>query len=164
MSPSAHPPSPSSVQKDPSATSTASPPSTTDLVQEILPLPAMTDPEHKEVAGHLDQVPTASHDLAVRGGEDEGDEGMVDVVQKRRMGEEGEYGGGDGNDVGGGGGVVDLGWQRDVKNAMPGDNHKSLVGGVEDEDLWVLVRRFNQVSTVLVGWLSPCLWRLCGMP
>ena len=44
--------------------------------------------------------------------------------------------------------VVDLGWDEDPENIA------SLVGGMSNEDIWLLVRRFNKV------WLQPSCCKL----
>lgn len=51
------------------------------------------------------------------------------------------------------GDVVDLGWNEPRENiAAP------LVGGMNNEELWLLIRRFNKVCTILISntmWNNP---------
>lgn len=91
-------------------------------VADALPLPtnvgAAMEPENKHVAHALNEKPTGSHALAVA------DHDIKGAAQQDHDGE-----------------VKDLGWNEPKeKIASP------LVGGLPNEDLWVLVRRFNKVS------------------
>ena len=44
--------------------------------------------------------------------------------------------------------VLNLGWNEPKQEiAAP------LVGGMDNEDLWLLIRRFNKVSSLLLAWL-----------
>ncbi|KAI1773832.1 hypothetical protein F4818DRAFT_449122 [Hypoxylon cercidicola] len=87
---------------------------------DVLPIPSttqsVTDPEKHEIANTLADKPTLSHALATDDHEEKG------LAQREHDGE-----------------VVDLGWnEKKQKIAAP------LVGGLENEDLWLLVRRFNK--------------------
>ena len=109
-----------------SADAAASPPGDTrgTTVAELLPVPAdtspVTDPDGHELAHTLADEPTLSHSLAL---EDHDEKGIVQ--QPNRAGED----------------VADLGWNEPKEHiATP------LVGGLDNEDLWLLIRRFNKVS------------------
>ena len=77
-----------------------------------------------EAAPPLHEGPTASHALATSPTEETG------LVQ---LGHNEE--------------VRDLGW-NEPKEAIPAP----LVGGMENEDLWVLVRRFDKVRCIRLAW------------
>lgn len=79
---------------------------------------AVTAPNDKPVAQSLTEEPTASHALAM---EDH------DVKGSAQQNHEAE--------------VKDLGW-NEPKEHIPAP----LVGGIDNEELWVLIRRFNKVS------------------
>ncbi|KAJ6562425.1 hypothetical protein B0H19DRAFT_943738 [Mycena capillaripes] len=89
-------------------------------VRDFLPIPdtvaPVTDPEHREVAYSITQSPTDSHALAQA---DQADKG---AAQEEHDAE-----------------VLDLGW-----NQHPDKVAKPLVGGLENEELWLLIRRFNK--------------------
>lgn len=87
------------------------------IVQDILPIPATTDPEHKVIADSMEEKPTESHALAMAEPDEKG------AAQEDHDQE-----------------VVDLGWNEDPKNIQ-----NPMIGGVRNEDFWVLVRRFNKV-------------------
>lgn len=91
-------------------------------LKEYLPVPA-TDPgdallEKQGKPGGLENGVTLSHELAAGNQEDEG------LAQKEHDRH-----------------VLDLGW-----NEKKQDIAAPLVGGMENEELWLLVRRFNKVS------------------
>ena len=91
-------------------------------VRDLLPIPdnidAITNPQKTEAASALEDRPTASHALAV---------GDHDEKGRAQEGHDDE--------------VKDLGWNEPKdKIASP------LVGGMHNEDLWILIRRFNKVS------------------
>ena len=95
--------------------------STLDTVKEILPIPdnpeLVTDPEQGEKANALADEATLSHSLAVMEHEEIG----------HAQADHGEM-------------VQDLGWhEQDDKIPDP------LVGGLPNEELWLLLRRFNKV-------------------
>ncbi|KAI8624146.1 hypothetical protein F5Y19DRAFT_480915 [Xylariaceae sp. FL1651] len=89
-------------------------------VTDILPIPAtvapVTDPDKRDTANSLTEEPTLSHALAM------GDHDEKGHVQHARDDE-----------------VVDLGW-NEMKENIP----TPLVGGIGNEDLWLLIRRFNK--------------------
>ncbi|KAI1802512.1 hypothetical protein F4811DRAFT_563169 [Daldinia bambusicola] len=87
---------------------------------DILPIPPTTqpvsEPEKHEKANHMGEEPTLSHALATTDHEEKG------LAQQEHEEE-----------------VVDLGW-NEKKHAIPAP----LVGGLDNEDLWLLIRRFNK--------------------
>ncbi|KAI0018944.1 hypothetical protein F4780DRAFT_771529 [Xylariomycetidae sp. FL0641] len=90
---------------------------------DILPIPpttqSITEPDAHQTANSLSEEPTLSHALAMdHSNQDE----TGYVVQHRTE-----------NDV------ADLGW-RQTKSAIA----SPLVGGMENDDLWLLIRRFNK--------------------
>jgi hypothetical protein len=95
----------------------------TSSVADILPIPGnmqtMTDPDREEKHTSLADQPTVSHALATSDHKDKG------VAQQNY--EES---------------VVDLGWKA-AKEDVP----EPLVGRLPNEELWVLVRRFNKVQS-----------------
>lgn len=90
-------------------------------IRNLLPVPdsaqPVTNPDKKEVSTALSDEPTTSHSLAMAEPEEKG------AAQVEHDEE-----------------VVNLGW-----NEHPSHIENPLVGGLLNEDLWVLVRRFNQV-------------------
>jgi hypothetical protein len=78
--------------------------------------------------GSLSSGPTDSHALAAADHEHKG------ASQQEHFGAE----------------VKDLGWDVDAHHVP-----KPLVGGLSNEDVWLLVRRFNKVRTILA--LHECL-------
>ena len=91
------------------------------VYKDLLPVPddtqPVSEPGKREVSHSLRQEPTASHALATAD--------VVGGVVSKNHGQE----------------VRDLGW-NEPKEQIPAP----LVGGMENEELWVLVRRFNKVS------------------
>ncbi|KAI1385145.1 uncharacterized protein F4822DRAFT_335412 [Hypoxylon trugodes] len=87
---------------------------------DILPVPPNTqpvsEPEKRETANSLTEEPTLSHALATDDHEEKG-------LAQQEHDEE----------------VIDLGW-NEKKEEISGP----LVGGLGNEDLWLLVRRFNK--------------------
>jgi hypothetical protein len=78
----------------------------------------VTDKESEYVAIHEEDQPTASHELADADHDEKG------VAQLRSDGIEGK----------------DLGWQED----KAGKFSETLIGGLSNEELWTLIRRFNK--------------------
>lgn len=91
-------------------------------LSDYLPIPhntaPLTDPDKQEVAQSLTDAPTMSHALAMDDHEEKGE---------AQLAHDGE--------------VKDLGWTDHVD-----DIPNPLVGGMPNQDLWVLIRRFNKVS------------------
>ena len=90
-------------------------------VKDLLPIPdniqAVTDPEKEETSQSLTEEPTFSHALAMADHDEKGH------AQQPHDDE-----------------VKDLGWhESDAKIANP------LVARLPNEELWVLIRRFNKV-------------------
>ncbi|KAI0547762.1 hypothetical protein F4679DRAFT_586227 [Xylaria curta] len=89
-------------------------------VTDVLPVPAttapVTDPHDHNLANSLTEEPTLSHSLAMADHDEKG------FVQHPRDEE-----------------VADLGWNK-KKESIPAP----LVGGLGNEDLWLLIRRFNK--------------------
>ncbi|TGJ83739.1 hypothetical protein E0Z10_g5049 [Xylaria hypoxylon] len=87
---------------------------------DILPIPAttapVTDPGEHNTANSLAEEPTLSHSLAL------GDHDEKGIVQEPRDEE-----------------AADLGWNKRKENIPT-----PLVGGLGNEDLWILIRRFNK--------------------
>lgn len=82
------------------------------------------DDEPEVVEAAPQEIPTDSHELA-RGDHDEKGAAQLDHGQTE---------------------VRDLGW-----NDPDADVPKPLVGGLPNEELWTLVRRFNKVGQFLLG-------------
>ncbi|KAI8948166.1 hypothetical protein F4801DRAFT_471478 [Xylaria longipes] len=89
-------------------------------VANVLPVPAttapVTNPHDHDLANSLTEEPTLSHSLAMADHDEKG------VVQHPRDEE-----------------VADLGWHQKKEDIPAG-----LVGGLGNEDLWLLIRRFNK--------------------
>lgn len=91
--------------------------------RDILPVPG-TDPRvHEGTASTLRDAPTDSHALAMDASKTmhPAEKGLAQIEHDQE--------------------VVDLGW-NEPKEAVA----KPLVGGLSNEDLWLLVRRFNKAS------------------
>jgi hypothetical protein len=92
--------------------------------QDLLPIPhetaAVTDPNKKELSTDTTDTPTISHALAAEAVND------PDAIGAAQQNHEEE--------------VVDLGWNESAQEIM-----NPLVGGLPNEDLWILLRRFNKV-------------------
>lgn len=100
--------------------------------QDLLPIPektnAVDDPYQYEKSHGLNDGKTASHALATNSAtEEEYGKGLAQVDHGLE--------------------VNDLGW-NEPKQVIP----SPLVGGMENEELWLLVRRFNKVSRA--SWVS----------
>lgn len=95
-------------------------------IADLLPIPTsmqqVTDPERKEISNTLQEDATLSHALATDDHEHKG--------KAQEDHEENE--------------VLDLGW-----NEPKEDIAAPLVGGLDNEELWLLVRRFNKVFSLL---------------
>jgi hypothetical protein len=111
---------------DPSYTDTGPAPGTG--IEDYLPIPAANPAdailEKQEKPGRLENGQTFSHALATESQDDQG------LAQK----DHDEH-------------VLDLGW-----NEKKQDIAAPLVGGMDNEELWLLVRRFNKV-----GFHNQCL-------
>jgi hypothetical protein len=91
--------------------------------KDLLPIPnstqPVTEPDKEEISTTIRDEPTISHALAQA---DHEEKGAAQIKHEEE--------------------VVNLGW-----NEPPANISNPLVGGLPNEDLWVLVRRFNKVST-----------------
>jgi hypothetical protein len=92
------------------------------VYKDLMPIPDTNPAEHEGKATTLLDAPTESHALALNAAKDAPleEKGAAQVAH----GEE----------------VVDLGWNEPKEMVA-----KPLVGGLGNEDLWLLVRRFNKV-------------------
>lgn len=93
------------------------------VYKDLLPIPQETEPEKEETTTTLTDKPTESHALAMEAAHNPEEKGAAQVDH----GEE----------------VVNLGW-NEPEEAV----ENPLVGGLSNEDLWVLVRRFNKVRGI----------------
>lgn len=91
------------------------------VYQDLLPVPAADPREEEDSTPTLTDRPTESHALALDAARNPEERGAAQM----QHGDE----------------VVDLGW-NEPKEAVSAP----LVGGLSNEDLWVLVRRFNKVG------------------
>lgn len=91
---------------------------------DFLPIPhdsqRVTDPNRVDTANALADEPTLSHALAM---DDHEEKGQAQIEHEDED-------------------VADLGW-HEKKDHIP----EPLVGGMNNEELWLLTRRFNKVST-----------------
>ncbi|TKA70063.1 hypothetical protein B0A55_06246 [Friedmanniomyces simplex] len=89
------------------------------VFKDLLPLPndvaAATEPDKHEVSHAMSEEPTLSHALAV----------SADHGGHAQQGNDDD--------------IKDLGWNQDA-DQIP----KPLVGGLPNEELWILIRRFNK--------------------
>jgi len=96
--------------------------STGVVYKDLLPTPddrqAVNQPYKREVAHSITQEPTASHALAMA---------QPEIMGAAQLPNNEE--------------VKDLGWNEPKEDIVA-----PLVGGLDNETLWLLVRRFNKVS------------------
>lgn len=96
-------------------------------LKDLLPLPSdtqpVTDPYKTETSHTMEDEPTLSHALAQ-------DDHDIKGASQQGHGHE----------------VLDLGWNEEKQNIVA-----PLVGGMDNETLWMLVRRFDKVC-VYVSW------------
>jgi len=97
--------------------------------KEILPLPEttqpVTDPNKEELHTDSQETPTLSHALAEAAANNP--EEVMEETGHAQVDHEDE--------------VVDLGWNEPASQIA-----NPLIGGMKNEDLWLLVRRFNKVK------------------
>lgn len=90
-------------------------------VKDLLPVPtdaqAVTEPENTETSHSLPDGPTLSHALATD------DHDVKGLAQQEHPQE-----------------VLDLGWNQEKREIA-----EPLVGGLDNEELWMLTRRFDKV-------------------
>lgn len=89
---------------------------------DLLPIPAISNPSQTIEAETLSDKPTLSHALAMDSHADE--RGLAQQAYQIHHEKE----------------IMDLGW-----NEREDEIEDPLVGGLENEELWLLVRRFNKV-------------------
>lgn len=114
------------------------------VYRDLLPVPdsaqPVTDPYRIESSQSIRQAPTASHALAHQAAHPDSDMGGVALMNHNKE-------------------VVDLGWNEPKELiAAP------LVGGMDNEELWLLVRRFNKVCRAVSSvymLVYHCLSSLC---
>ncbi|CAK7231880.1 hypothetical protein SCUCBS95973_008071, partial [Sporothrix curviconia] len=94
-----------------------------EQIVDALPVPSstepVTDPLKTERANHVTDTPTLSHELAVND-HAEHEKGAAQQVHKTNE-------------------VADLGWHEKKQDIV-----SPLVGGLGNEELWLLTRRFNK--------------------
>lgn len=98
------------------------------VYKDLLPIPGetapVTDPNKREIAHRMEQEPTDSHALAMKAAQEPEElETPKGVAQLDHDAD-----------------VLNLGW-NEPESVIP----KPLVGGLPNEELWVLIRRFNKV-------------------
>lgn len=90
-------------------------------IKDLLPIPSDTqpvsNPTKTEISNTLADDPTLSHALATENHDEKG------LAQQDHRGE-----------------VLDLGWNQKKQEIV-----EPLVGGLDNEELWLLIRRFNKV-------------------
>ncbi|KAF2789517.1 hypothetical protein K505DRAFT_253221 [Melanomma pulvis-pyrius CBS 109.77] len=86
------------------------------VYKDLLPIPHETDPEREDKTVTMTEQPTESHALAMQ---DHDEKGAAQIEHDQE--------------------VVNLGWNEPAQAVS-----NPLVGGLSNEDLWVLVRRFNK--------------------
>jgi hypothetical protein len=95
------------------------------VYKDLLPIPDTDPTQHEGKSSTLRNAPTESHALALEGARAPPTEekGAAQVEHEEE--------------------VVDLGWNAPKEHVA-----KPLVGGLDNEDVWMLVRRFNKVRAV----------------
>lgn len=91
------------------------------VYKDLLPVPRVTEPEEHETSRTMTENPTDSHALAMEASKAPEQMGAAQVDHDNE--------------------VKNLGWNEPQEHVA-----NPLVGGLTNEDLWVLVRRFNKVS------------------
>jgi len=95
------------------------------VYKDLLPLPGEDPRQDDHTTPTLIDTPTESHALAVQAAKQPEERGAAQAEHEEE--------------------VVNLGW-NEPKEAVS----NPLVGGLSNEDLWVLVRRFNKVSIFVI--------------
>ena len=93
------------------------------VFKDLVPVPHVDPTAEEGTATTLLDAPTESHALAIEAAKavDPTEAGAAQVAHEEE--------------------VVDLGWNEPKEHIA-----RPLVGGLSNEDLWLLVRRFNKVS------------------
>jgi hypothetical protein len=109
-----------------------------DTPAEPVVIPEDTPTEAPPSAPPVEDAPTDSHAIAMADHEDKG-AAQLDHSEPE---------------------VKDLGWDEKPEN-IPAP----LVGGLPNEDLWILVRRFNKVFVSMTSYSSKCIMlkKLCRL-
>jgi hypothetical protein len=96
------------------------------VLKDLLPVPETDPTAHEGSSNTLLDAPTDSHALALDAAKavHPAEAGAAQVQHEQE--------------------VVDLGWNEPKEHVA-----QPLVGGLSNEDLWLLVRRFNKVRTCL---------------
>lgn len=104
------------------------------VYKDLLPLPDTDPTEHEGAKSTLLDAPTESHALALDSAKETpvGEQGAAQVAHAEE--------------------VVNLGWNEAKENVQ-----SPLVGGLSNEDLWLLVRRFNKVKNMVFEYKELCL-------
>jgi hypothetical protein len=92
------------------------------VYKDLLPIPDDDPRAEHGTATTMTDAPTESHALAMEAANRAEDKGAAQVNHNEE--------------------VVNLGWNEPKEQIM-----NPLVGGLNNEDLWILVRRFNKVSS-----------------
>lgn len=95
------------------------------VYKDLLPIPDTDPTQHEGKSSTLRDAPTDSHALALEGA-------RVPPTEEKGAAqiEHGEE-------------VMDLGWNEPKEHVA-----KPLVGGLDNEDVWMLIRRFNRVRAI----------------
>lgn len=101
------------------------------VYKDLLPIPDDDPREEHGTTTTITDAPTESHALAMEAANRPEVKGAAQVDHAEE--------------------VVNLGW-NEPKEAIA----NPLVGGLNNEDLWVLVRRFNKVSELLATTMPFC--------
>lgn len=90
------------------------------MYKDLLPVPGQDPRQEEDKTTTLTDVPTKSHALAMEAAKAPEERGAAQVEHEEE--------------------VVNLGWNEPESHI-----ESPLVGGLSNEDLWVLIRRFNKV-------------------
>jgi hypothetical protein len=97
------------------------------VYKDLLPIPDEDPHGVESTTTTMTDAPTESHALAMQAAKKSTEQGAAQVDHEQE--------------------VVNLGW-NEPKEAIA----NPLVGGLKNEDLWVLVRRFNKVTRLSTLW------------
>lgn len=101
------------------------------VYKDLLPIPGEDPRKEESTTTTLTDAPTESHALAIRAANGSEEKGAAQVDHEEE--------------------VVNLGW-NEPKEAI----ENPLVGGLNNEDLWILIRRFNKVIRLLITKIYLC--------
>jgi len=108
------------------------------VYRDLIAAPEVTEPDRREQSNSIRDVPTTSHALAVQSK-------GVEAHGAAHEDHDGE--------------VKDLGWHK-PEEQIP----SPLVGRLPNDDLWLLLRRFNKVSTYVLRKISILIIYLANVP